>query len=186
MGRDKASLPWPGGGRLVDRVVAVLGRALEARGLAPIVLVSGDVEGQRCIADTARELGPVGGMAAVLEDACRVPEPARPTALLFVPVDLPALTEEALLPLLAGGVATRAYHGEELPALVLASPESLDVARALCRGPASARSVRCFLELAGVERLPLPPGIAPALRGANTPGEFAAAGFALETSPPKE
>ncbi len=87
MGRDKAQLPY-GEARLVDHMV----RLLAAHGCAP-VLVSGKVDGYCCIEDRITDTGPLGGIHAVAEMAARQ---GQPQAWLFVPVDMPLLSDELL------------------------------------------------------------------------------------------
>jgi len=87
MGRNKAYLPY-GENRLVDHMVRLLG----AHGCAP-VLISGKVDGYCCIEDQVADTGPLGGIHAVAEMAARQ---GQPQAWLFVPVDMPLLSDALL------------------------------------------------------------------------------------------
>ena len=110
-GTDKALLPWAGR-RLLDRQLDLL------RGLGPAeLLVSGrpDVDyavpGARVVLDPEPDLGPLGGLAAVL-GAISAPH------VVVLAVDLPAMTPEFLRHLLAQraagtGVVPRTAAGWE-------------------------------------------------------------------------
>ena len=101
MGRNKAMLPF-GTGRLIDHMV----RILTEYGCSPVV-VSGEVEGQRCIADLIPHAGPVAGIHAVLHMAIQENGPG---VWFFVPVDMPLLTS-ALLARLASNPAAYDRNG---------------------------------------------------------------------------
>lgn len=87
MGSSKASLPY-GKGRLIDHMVHLAG----VLGCSPIV-VSGHVEGYRCVEDVIPHAGPVGGIHAVAKATLKEDWPR---AWLFVPVDMPLVTPELL------------------------------------------------------------------------------------------
>lgn len=103
MGHDKAFLPWQGT-RLLDHQLGTL------RALAPTeLLISGraatdyGVSDARVVIDATPDLGPLGGLAALLA-AARTPR------VLVLAIDLPAITPAFLKQLVApaeGGVVPR-------------------------------------------------------------------------------
>ncbi len=106
MGRDKALLPHPAGGTLLERAADLAATISE-----PVRLLSGN--GRRYtrfdlpeIADASPAAGPLGGIVAALRDADGIPA-------LMLPVDLPALTPRSLL-------ALRNAYRDQLPALAVA------------------------------------------------------------------
>jgi len=92
MGRDKAGLVWGDGRSFLDRAVAVLKDCGCER-----VVVSGDRPGYEHVVDRWPGLGPLGGIASVLEEF-----PELRGRVLIVPVDMPQLGVETLRPLLDG------------------------------------------------------------------------------------
>ncbi len=92
MGTSKALLPM-NGQRLIDRTRSILNE------LAPRiqqVVVSGSVPETDFIPDVVPFRGPVGGIASAAKELIS----GGTDGLLVVPVDLPLLTPEALLPLI--------------------------------------------------------------------------------------
>jgi molybdopterin-guanine dinucleotide biosynthesis protein A len=154
MGEDKALLNW-GGRRAIDRVAATAAAvgAVTLRSVGP-----GDY-GLPQVLD-ARE-GPAGallaGAAALRAEGC--------TRALVLAVDAPTLTPDDLAPLLAAPGPGAAYEDLHLPVV-------LDLA-ALPSEPTAGMALKRLLALAGVVRLPVPPGAHARLRGANTPEERA-------------
>ena len=153
MGTDKAELAWDGL-RAVDRLAA-LARSLGAAR----ILTAGDRDyGLEHVRDPAPQSGPVAGVLAGL--AALKDQPGR---VLILAVDAPTLTAVDLAPLLAAPSPGASYAGLPLPMV-------LDPAAA----PADARDdwpLRRFVERAGLAELPVDPGVADRLRGANTPEE---------------
>lgn len=89
MGRDKALLPHPSGGTLLEKQAGLL----ESLG-GPVFLLSGNGRrypalGYPEIPDVQREAGPVGGILAALRDA-------GDEEALILAVDLPFLSEDSL------------------------------------------------------------------------------------------
>lgn len=87
MGQNKALLPYHNA-RLIDHVIHVVGEI----GCSPVV-VSGAVDGYRCIHDRYKNCGPMGGIHAVSEAAI---QENMPKAWLFIPVDMPLITSGLL------------------------------------------------------------------------------------------
>lgn len=87
MGTNKALLPFEGK-PLIDHMTKLLARS----GFAP-VLISGTLEGYCTISDKVGQKGPVAGIHAVVQN---VQTMAAPRSWLFVPVDMPLLTEKLL------------------------------------------------------------------------------------------
>jgi molybdopterin-guanine dinucleotide biosynthesis protein A len=154
MGEDKALVDWAGR-RAVDRV-ADLARAVGARAL---VTVGPTGYGLPAVADDEAFAGPVGGILAgaraLAAQAC--------TRALVLAVDTPTLNPADLAPLLAHDGPAAAYDGLHLPLVI-------DLA-AIPRDAAAGMRISALAAGAGAVRLPVPPGAAARLRGANTPEE---------------
>lgn len=80
MGQDKALLPWRG-----RPLVAHMQALLRDAGALDVV-ISGDRPGYAGIADAQPDLGPLGGLASVIDHV------ADATTLVVVPVDMPLLS----------------------------------------------------------------------------------------------
>lgn len=152
MGEDKALLDW-NGRRAIDHVAAIA----EAVGAQAILSVGPDDYGLERVLD-ARE-GPVG---AVLAGAAALRRLGCDRALVLA-VDAPTLTPADLAPLLAAVPPGAAYEDLHLPVV-------LDLAAIPAEAVAD-MPLKRLLALAGVVRLPVPPGAHARLRGANTPEE---------------
>lgn len=184
MGRDKATLPF-GRGRLVDHVASCLTRAIESgRGVRAEVLVSGAVEGFHCVPDRALGLGPLGGIASVLDSlrqdsGCDLEE----TGLLIVPVDMPSLTAESMAALIhfwrfwtetdsnCDGVA---FQGQELPILLAVSSKVRQTVDELCRESVTPqlRSIRQLTRLLFISSLDPGSRTEREFLNANTPEDW--------------
>lgn len=125
MGRDKALLPYADATLLrhqVDTLAQVCGR----------VVVSGDYAGYDCLRDIRPGMGPLSGMHAAAREFEK-------HALLFLPVDMPAMTARVLRKLLAHGGSCH-FEKQPLPCLF---PEAPALAAAIehmwhCQGEGSA------------------------------------------------
>lgn len=161
MGTDKALLPLDGR-PLLDRMCEVLRQAGAAR-----VLVSGDRPGWQGHPDGAPGLGPLGGVATMLDTHAGA-------RLLFVAVDMPRLDTTLLSALLHGAGDSSAAHFEDhpLPLLLRATPGVRGTARALLDGPGP-RSLRRLAAELGARPVALPADAAPLLFNANTPADWA-------------
>lgn len=155
MGLDKAALDW-GGRRAVD-LLADLAREV---GAAHLVTAGGDY-GHPFVADPEPGGGPAGGVRA----GCAALRAAGVRRALVLAVDAPTLTAADLAPLICAPSPGACYAG--LPA-----PMAVDVDR-VGEG-AAGEPLRRLVERLGLQALPLPPGAALRLRGANTPEERAA------------
>ena len=89
MGRDKALLQY-GASTLLQHQVSTLGQVCVR------VVISGEYAGYDCVRDIRPGLGPLSGMHAVAREF-------ESHALLFLPVDMPAMTAQALQKLLVHG-----------------------------------------------------------------------------------
>jgi molybdenum cofactor guanylyltransferase len=133
MGRDKARLPHPAGGTLIEHAIA-----LAVGAASRVVLLSGD--GRRYpefglpeLADAGPGAGPFGGLVAGLRAAAGAP-------LLLLPVDLPYLDAAAIGTLIAAHgageapltVASEAGRLSPLPSIW--DPACLDAAEAALAG----------------------------------------------------
>ncbi len=125
MGRDKALLQFADATLLrhqVDTLAQVCGR----------VVVSGDYAGYDCLRDIRPGMGPLSGMHAVASGFEK-------HALLFLPVDMPAMAARGLLKLLADGGPCH-FERQPLPCLF---PDAPALAAAIehiwhCQGEGSA------------------------------------------------
>lgn len=152
MGADKAELLWDGR-RAVDRL-ADLSRTL---GADAVVTAGPRDYGLPSASEDPPGGGPVAGIVAgvrALGGCARV---------LVLPVDAPTVTAEDLAPLLASAAPGAAYEGLHLPILIEAGAVPADAA--------AGWPVARLVERTGLARLPVPPGAAARLRGANTPQE---------------
>lgn len=163
MGEDKALLDW-GGRRAIDRVAAVAA----ALGARPIYTVGPDDYGLPVVSDDMS--GPAG---AVLAGAAALRAAGCVRALVLA-VDAPTLTAADLEPLLAVPGPGAAYDDLHVPLV-------LDLA-ALPTDAEPGLALKRLAALAGIARLPVPPGAYARLRGANTPAERAALLTALESA----
>lgn len=113
MGRDKALLEY-GGTTLLRHQVDCLSKVCSQ------VVVSGEYPGFDCVPDTRHDGGPLAGMHAA---ATRFPG----SALLFLAIDMPAMTPQALRRLRQPG-APRHYRGQPLPCHM---PDAVRLAEAI-------------------------------------------------------
>lgn len=152
MGSDKAQLVW-GGVRAVDRCAA-LGAALGAEQ----VMTAGADYGLAFVPDPAPLAGPVAGVLA----AAAWMKKRGLSHILVLAVDAPTLRPADLAPLLdkPGGAY---FDGFPLP--FYAPIAALDQAAP------SDWPLRRLVERAGLTALPVSPGLAAHLQGANTPEE---------------
>lgn len=162
MGRDKAHLAWRGRSLLAHACAT-----LQAAG-ATSVIVSGRYPDYAAIPDTQPGLGPLGGLASVIE---AVPD----GVLLVVPVDMPLLTP-VLLQLLAGHdtAAGAAYRDHILPMRLRVDDRCRTVVARLVSDPAARRSLRALHEALGGEFIPAPPEHLAELINCNTPQQWEA------------
>jgi molybdopterin-guanine dinucleotide biosynthesis protein A len=118
MGEDKRYLRLHGQ-TLLERTEAML----EAAG-AEFVLLSGKVEGRSCIPDSHPRSGPPGAVLSVLEHV-REHYGLDGVDLLFVPVDMPLLSEAAVKHLVESSVNAAACHFENqvFPCTMKATPD---------------------------------------------------------------
>lgn len=113
MGRDKANLPHPDGGTLLERQLTLINELAPAEKFVSLRHEQADPTSLptdwRVVRDTG-EAGPLGGIVATLQ-VCTAPR------LLVLAVDLPAMDVPTLRNLLVfaptGGVVPRSDHGFE-------------------------------------------------------------------------
>jgi len=148
MGRDKALLDY-NGKPLLDHMIGLLKQA----GFDDIY-VSGDLDGYRCIPDSAPHEGPAYAIVGVLEHLDHY------DGVLFVPVDMPLLSIDALRLLIReekGGF----FKGSPLPAFI---------PKLSHKKPAN--SVKALLENLHIYYLILPPELEQCMTNTNTPEEW--------------
>jgi molybdopterin-guanine dinucleotide biosynthesis protein A len=167
MGRDKASLPWHGQ-PLLDHLSAVLRDAG-----AQSVQVAGRQPDGCGIPDQWPEAGPLGGLASslpMLVDG----------TLIVVPVDLPLLDGQLLMPLLDPGAAPACrYVDQPMPLCLQIDSRSRALIGALMDAAPGKRSMNLlFNRLAGLE-LVCAEGLQRQLLNCNTPADWQ---IALQTS----
>lgn len=165
MGQDKTELML-GGRSLLQRAVGLL----QSLGTVDVV-VSGEREGYRCIADLHPGGGPLVGLFSVMQQRSG-------ERLLVLPVDMPRLGVALLQHLLSNQREAAAAHylGAVLPLRVDADPTAIAAAAELLSSDdRSKHSLRAFLERIGARPLALPPGAErAALDGCNTPEQWQA------------
>ncbi|MBT8485080.1 MAG: molybdenum cofactor guanylyltransferase [Phycisphaerales bacterium] len=163
MGREKATLAWPGGGTMIDRVATTL------QSVCDEVIVSGVTTGVPelpRIPDEHDDAGPLAGLAAVL--AC-----GRADAYLVCPCDTPNVTSATLRRLLtvtpaAATIFRVADEPRPRPLPLRIDTAALPVIRR--RLEAGERTVLDALEEAGVEVVTLADGAE--LANVNTPEDY--------------
>ncbi|WP_417447780.1 molybdenum cofactor guanylyltransferase [Idiomarina abyssalis] len=139
MGKDKALLRF-GSGNLLDYMQAKLSEL----GCTDIT-VSRNQTG--FVSDTIPGQGPLSGLHACLPH-CQF------TKVLVVPVDMPALTAETLLPLLNNQASASYYQDCALPCVLTNSKElQADIEQQLS-GPNGRRSVFALLQRFNAQALP--------------------------------
>jgi len=157
MGVDKARLRLADGRTLLQQACEVLHKAGACE-----VLVSG--QGAGGIADRHPDIGPLGGIDAVLDDATS-------EHLLVIPVDMPRLPPRLLQALAAAAQAetSRCFVGFALPAL-LSVPRLRRGAlqQVLDLTDPRQRSVRALLDQLDSEYLPISDADAALLTNLNT------------------
>lgn len=129
MGRDKALLEYGASTLLqhqVDTLAQVCGR----------VVVSGDYPNYDCVRDVRPDRGPLGGIDAAARQFGS-------SALLFLPVDMPAMTPDALRKLLAHGSSCH-FDGQPLPC---SFPDALAVVEAIGKMWDSSTAMNSVLDL---------------------------------------
>lgn len=149
MGRDKALLDYKGQ-KLVRHMMGIL----QNMGIKD-VFVSGALEGYPCIEDTQPARGPVGGISSVLHQ-----KPGY-KGYLFIPVDMPLLTKDALR-LLVEQECGAYFIGWPLPAYI--TPPFFTTEEC--------SSVRGFLQAQGIYPIALPPRLEGIMKNANTPQQW--------------
>lgn len=148
MGRDKALLEFKGR-PLIRHMMNILCDV----GLKDI-FISGSFEGYSCVEDESPSAGPVQGIRSILK---KKPDYK---GYLFVPVDMPLLTDKALYLLLEqeqGGY----FIGWPLPAYL--TPPFVS-----CQST----SVHGFHEAQGIYPVDLPPDLERIMKNANTPQQW--------------
>lgn len=150
MGTDKAALVdrRRGSRTCVDATALTLEDAGARR-----VIVSGEHPWREAIADRARHLGPLGGIASVLA-SFRDGE-----IVLVTPVDMPLLTASDFTHLveeIVRGAAAISYEGLPLPFALRCSPAALRLAEIRLAAGTAQSSVRGWLRDLEASALPLP------------------------------
>ena len=172
MGESKALLPYQGE-RLIDHMVQKLQGVLRlADREDPMVLISGQIEEYRCIADRLPAKGPLVGIYSVFQwfDA------ETPSHLLIVPVDMPLLS----IPLLKTLTQVRteknaaAFRTFELPLLLRRSIEVERILEELCSEftHPPLRSIRELKRRLSCHEVQVPAECNAEFLNANTPGEW--------------
>ncbi|MDV2452082.1 molybdenum cofactor guanylyltransferase [Xanthomonas hortorum] len=161
MGQDKALLPWRG-----RPLVAHMQALLRDAGALDVV-ISGDRPGYAGIADAQPDLGPLGGLASVIEHV------ADATTLIVVPVDMPLLSKPLLDRLLAPpDQRCVAFEDEMLPMRVCVDGVVREVLSALMAGAASSRSLRALQRSLQCHRVAVTASERGAFVNCNTPEQW--------------
>ena len=155
--------------RLAEHLLAELGQDQTA------VAVSGSYPGRNCIRDIIPGAGPLSGMHAALTAVLAMRRTYQ--YLLFIPVDMPALSVARLRQLVQSASTARAVHfrGFELPAMVAVDREIENLlAKRLSETPENriSRSVRNFLQALSPLTIEIPQASADEFMNINTPTDF--------------
>lgn len=184
MGTNKALLPYQGK-RLIDHMIELVRDALSDTGVGPAqVHISGKIPNYPGIPnvpsvhDQIKGIGPIGGIATVLNQVRMTPV----THLIFVPVDMPALTPALLKSLACTDLSANALYYEDsmFPLRLRNTPivhrtlqnmirESLERSPS---APSSACSVRDLHQRLGGRKLMVSPELRDQLVNLNTPEEW--------------
>ncbi|MFO3703839.1 molybdenum cofactor guanylyltransferase [Xanthomonas codiaei] len=161
MGQDKALLRWHR-----KPLIAHMQALLHAAG-AQDVLVSGDRPEYAGIADRQPDLGPLGGLASVID---RV---ADGTTVVVVPVDMPLLSTPLLARLLAP-VRQRcvSFEAQMLPMRLCVDTTVRDALAVLMAGAASSRSLRSLQQSLHCHRVAVTASERAAFVNCNTPEQW--------------
>ncbi len=160
MGQDKAKLPFQDS-RFVDQAVTTLMKAN-----VQTVYVSGAELGYPMISDKTPHKGPVGGIcASVLE--------LEADALLFIPVDMPLLTAECIMPLLENKSSCH-FENYTLPLLLYKTESVIDKTKHILSRleQNESCSIRGYLLDIGAVSTPLPEELLPYMANINTQEEW--------------
>ncbi|WP_432453017.1 MULTISPECIES: molybdenum cofactor guanylyltransferase [unclassified Agarivorans] len=166
MGRDKALLHWQGKTLLQTKVEQL------QRLLGSAVYVSGQYPGYQCIVDIDISRGPLSGIYSCLNQL-------ESPAFLFVPVDMPLLSDVVLRQLLACFQQTNrsAYcQNSMFPLYVVRNQQTESILRSLLdeQDPKRA-SIVAFSSAIGANVIELPAEYQTVMVNTNTPDQWQAA-----------
>lgn len=161
MGRDKASLVLAGRS-LLDIAIARLAEAGARR-----VWVSGNRPSHGGVPDRVPELGPVGGLASVLEHCPDGP-------VVVVPVDMPGLGADSLSRLRDALPDARAVHfrGHPLPCALMVDGDTRGTIAARLATEPRGPSMRSLMQALGAVELEVEDGRQ--FANVNTPADWTA------------
>jgi molybdopterin-guanine dinucleotide biosynthesis protein A len=164
MGQDKALLPYKG-----KRLVDVVADTIRAAGVSR-VYVSGKIADYPSFPDLLSECGPVSGICS-----CILRLSMNYKRLLFIPVDMPYLTED-LIRLLVDCPAHQPHHmvNHPLPCIIPTDETAIRHADSCIQELVKKRklSVKEFLAGLNAISVPLPEQMDKALTNTNTPEEW--------------
>ena len=157
--------------RLAETVLSDLGEDVRH------FYVSGAYPFRQCIEDIIPGGGPLSGMHAALEFMLGERE-GNCRQLLFIPVDMPALTAATVVSLVreAQDASSVCFYGHKLPVLIRVARDISGIIADRLRAPSSAREARSvsnLLGFLGVRALDVPLGRESEFINVNTPSEFA-------------
>ncbi|NIK07652.1 molybdopterin-guanine dinucleotide biosynthesis protein A [Xanthomonas arboricola] len=161
MGQDKALLQWHGR-PLLEHMQALL-RDAGARD----VVISGDRPGYAGIADVQPDLGPLGGLASVIDRL------ADAVTLVVVPVDMPLLSRALLERLLAPPHQhCVAFEDQMLPMRLYLDAAVREALAALMAGAGPSRSLRALQTALQCHRVAVTASERAAFVNCNTPEQW--------------
>ncbi|SMQ95246.1 molybdenum cofactor guanylyltransferase [Xanthomonas fragariae] len=161
MGHDKALLLWRGR-PLIAHMQLLLGDAG-----AQEVLISGDRTGYPGIADIQPDLGPLGGLASVIDHV------ADASILVVVPVDMPLLSTPLLQKLLAPSqYCCATFEDHILPMRLRIDTTLREALSVLMVGDASSRSLRALQRSLQCHRVAVTASEGAAFVNCNTPEQW--------------
>ncbi|NIK44086.1 molybdenum cofactor guanylyltransferase [Xanthomonas arboricola] len=161
MGQDKALLQWR------ERPLLEHMQALLRDAGAHNVVISGDRPDYAGIADAQPDLGPLGGLASVINRL------ADATTLVVVPVDMPLLSRSLLERLLAPPHRRCVtFEDQMLPMRLYVDSVVREALTALMAGPGSLRSLRALQAALQCHRIAVTASERAAFVNCNTPEQW--------------
>jgi molybdopterin-guanine dinucleotide biosynthesis protein A len=155
MGRDKASLTWKG-----QSLLARSRELLRSIGCETII-----ISGKPQLADGVADSEPGAGPGRALLDVLDCLQKTSLRGMLAIPVDMPQLSRDALLPLLSSlDTSARAWHHHPLPVFLPVCFGQIDRSKI--------SSIRDLLNAGPNDRPTLPDSLANCMRNINTPADF--------------
>jgi len=163
MGSNKAFMKYQDK-QLIDHAWLLL----KKMGLSNI-LISGKLDGYKCIEDSQEHLGPIGGIYSAMNFVSE-----ETTSVVFIPVDMPLLKDELLYALLKNiqDYEAISYQGYPLPFVVTYSERTCKVIYEMYNQLPKEGSVKMFLAKLKTKMIKRADGSAELFMNVNTPEDY--------------